>query len=156
MNIWRKLAIIAGGYFVAILVATVVTTFCYLAPMALPDQGQFGSIYGWWSDIPMFLMIGSFYTFLFALPGFVVAVWLGEWLKWKAWTPYSFAGALDAFLAHLLLANFFSASFTEFRPLIVASIIGGFVGGAAYWFAAGRFVAQRRKPKITSPAPSES
>jgi hypothetical protein len=156
MNLWRKLAIFAGGYLVAVAIATLVTTFVYIAPSALPDEGRFGSIYRWWADILPFVMLGSAHTFGFALPGFIAAIALGEKLRWVRWGVYSLAGALDAVLAHIFYAQVVGNNLADVWPLLVASIIGGFVGGAAYWWAAGRFIARRRKPKITSPAQSES
>jgi len=151
------LAIIAAGYLVAVIVATVVTVLIYTTPMALPDQGAIGSIYGWWHEAAPFFSVGSFYTFVFALPGFIAAVAIGERFKWNGWGKYSLAGAIDAVAAHILMEMYFSNGLMDMIPLILASIIGGFAGGAAYWYAAGRFVAARRKTVIaTSPAPSGS
>jgi len=97
------LAIIAAGYLVAVIVATVVTVLIYTTPMALPDQGAIGSIYGWWHEAAPFFSVGSFYTFVFALPGFIAAVAIGERFKWNGWGKYSLAGAIDAVAAHILI-----------------------------------------------------
>jgi len=155
LKLIRTLAMITAGYLVAVAVATVVALMISLTPTALPDQGAMGSIYGWWVDAGMALAFSSGLTFVFALPGFIVAVALAERFSWTNWPKYSLAGALNAIVAHMLMAMYSSGSLTHFYPfgtlklmipLILASIVGGFAGGAAYWYAAGRYVARRRAP----------
>jgi len=153
----RMLAVVSAGYLVAVAVATVVTLLFYLTPMTMLDNGQFGSIYAWWKVFVPAAGIGTVHTFNLGLPGFIAAIVVGERFNWMGWGKYALAGALNAISAHGLMALTMNRDPGELLPLVLASVIGGFAGGAAYWFAAGRFVAARRcPPAVTSPAPSGS
>ncbi len=143
MRSTRALPLAALGYVIAVCVAVVVTEAVMLAPAALPDDGRNGSIFAFLPDLPGVFVVGFFWTFLCALPGFVVAVILGERRSWSHWLSYAAAGTLNVVPSLAIFSGLAGPPFS--MPLmIVGAFIGGFAGGAAYWAGAGRFVARRR------------
>ena len=89
------------------------------------------------------LAIGFTWTFTCALPGFVVAILLGESRQWDHWRDYAVAGLVNAGASLAIFAVVF-ASPLDMPTMVAASFPGGFAGGAAYWFSLGRLVARRR------------
>jgi hypothetical protein len=141
-----KLALIFAGYCVAVAAATVVTVVLMLAPTALPNDGARGSFFRTMTEIaPAMLLIGFFWTFLCALPGFVAAVALGERARWRGWKIYSVAGFFNV-MPSLIAFGALAGSPLEMPGMIAAAFPGGLAGGAAYWLGGGRFVAARRRP----------
>jgi hypothetical protein len=140
-----RIALVAFGYAIAVCVAVVVTEAVMLAPAALTDGGTNGSLLGLLPDLPGMFAIGFFWTFLCALPGFVVAIIIGERRGWSKWRDYPTAGLLNVVPS---LALFWGLAGSPFSMplLIVGALPGGFAGGAAYWMVAGRFIARNRKP----------
>ena len=137
------IALVVAGYLVAVCVAVVVTVALILAPSALPDGGARGSFFALLRELPAFLIIGFVWTVSCALPGFIVAILLGESLRWDRWRDYAIAGLVNAVPSLAVFAIFVGSPF-EMPSMVVASFPGGFAGGAAYWFTAGRLVAGRR------------
>ncbi len=145
MRTLGKIALIAFGYIAAVCVAVVVTEAVMLSPAALPDDGANGSVLGLLPDLPGMFVIGFFWTFLCALPGFVVAIIIGERRGWSRWRDYATVGLLNVIPS---LAFFWGLAGSPFSMplLIVSALPGGFAGGAAYWMVAGRFIARNRRP----------
>ena len=137
------LLLAAAGYPVAVSVAVVVTVGLILAAAAFPDGGAYGSFYALLRDLPAMLAIGFTWTFTCALPGFVVAVLLGESRQWDRWRDYAVAGLVNAGASLAIFAIVFASPF-DMPTMVAASLPGGFAGGAAYWFSLGRLVARRR------------
>lgn len=156
MKLFGKLAIVTGGYLVAVAIAVTAAVFLFVTLSALLDQARPGSVDRWWNDLILFLIFGGAYTLMFAWPGFVVAIMIARASLWTHWRNYAFAGAANAILSHVLLAMFFGSALFEEPLLVLCSVGGGFVGGAAYWWAAGRFLTRQRTNKATSPALSGS
>lgn len=133
-----KLALIVAGYVVAVAVATVVTVALLFVPAVLATGLSDAA------DAPAIVLIGFFWTFVCALPGFVVAVVLGERRAWRHWAAYAFAGLLDVAPAFAVFGGL-TGSLAGMTELALCAVPGGFAGGAAYWAGAGRFVAARRR-----------
>jgi hypothetical protein len=138
-----KAGLSAFGYFMAVCTAVVVTEAIMVAPMALPDGGANGSILALLPDFPGMFIVGFFWTFICALPGFIVAIVLGERWGWSRWTSYAFAGAANALPSLAIFAGLAGSPFAM-PSMVVGAFPGGFAGGGAYWFAAGRTIAGRR------------
>lgn len=141
------LLLVAAGYLAAVIVAVFVTVFLIFGTPFF--QGETGATTPGelLSELPSILAMGFAWTFPCALPGFIVAIALGEKLRWKSWLPYAIAGFVNAAPALAIFATFIG-SISDATGMIVSSFPGGFVGGTAYWFAAGRHVARRRaEPK---------
>jgi len=143
MNVALKIAVIAAGYVVAVIVATIVTVAFVLAPSALPDNGAYGTIYGNLDDLPAMLAVGFIWTFPCALPGFIAAILLGERQGWDGWLAYALAGMANAAPSFAIFAAAIGSPF-ETPMMVVGAFPGGFAGGAVYWFTAGRLVARWR------------
>jgi hypothetical protein len=142
----KRLALIAWGYGIAVAAATIVTVVVMLAPTALPDGGARGSFFQSVAELaPAMLVIGFFWTFGCALPGFVVAMILGERSRWRGWKIYAVAGFFNVMPSLALFAGL-AGSPLEMPGMVVGAFPGGLAGGAAYWAGAGRFVAARRVP----------
>ncbi len=128
---------IAAGYVLAVLVSASLTLALLTALAALPDQGRFGSAYGMMRDFGAIFFMALAVTFLYALPGFVLAMIVAWWRRWHGWTAFALMGMADAVLSHLFTGSFLAK---EFEFAIAFSLIGGAAGGAAFWYAAGRLV----------------
>lgn len=137
------LLLVSAGYLIAVSVAVVVTVGLILAAAALPDGGAYGSFFALMRDLPAMLAIGFAWTISCALPGFVVAIVLGESRLWDRWRDYAVAGVANAGASLAIFAVAFGSPF-DMPSMVAASFPGGFAGGAAYWFSVGRLVARRR------------
>lgn len=141
-----KAALIVAGYFMAVAAATAVTVVLMLAPTALPDSGARGSFFATMTEMaPPMLVTGFFYTFICALPGFLVAMVLGERLRWRGWRVYAVAGFFNV-MPSLVMFGGIVGSPLKMPVMMIAAFPGGLAGGAAYWAGASRFVAARRRP----------
>ncbi|WP_312797900.1 hypothetical protein [Tianweitania sp.] len=134
---------VAVGYFVAVIVAVVVTVFLIIGTPFF--ESEVGVVT--WPDVsrqlPSLVTIGMAWTFPCAFPGFLLAVLLGERLKWNSWRPYAIAGFGNAAPALAIFSVLFGSP-SDLTAMTVSSFPGGFAGGLAYWFASGRYVASRR------------
>jgi hypothetical protein len=138
-----KLLLVATGYVLAVAVATVVTVALLFTPAAM-SSGMLAGVRFAVTDAPAIMFVGFFWTFVCALPGFVVAILLGERLAWRRWHGYAFAGLADVFPSFLVFSAY-AGSLLGMADLFLSALPGGFAGGAAYWAGAGRFVAARRR-----------
>lgn len=145
------LLIVGFGYMVAVCVAVVVTVALVLAPSVLPDAGASGSVLALLRDLPLILVFGFVWTVSCALPGFVVAILLGERGQWDRWRSYALAGLVNAVPSLAIFAAFVGSPF-EMPSMVAAVFPGGFAGGAAYWFSAGWLIARRRAVAATDVA----
>ncbi|MCO5145750.1 MAG: hypothetical protein M9895_06165 [Aquamicrobium sp.] len=143
--------IVGFGYLVAVCAAVVVTVALIFSPFALPDDGANGSLFSLLGDLPFILAVGFFWTVSCALPGFIVAILLGESERWEHWWAYAVAGLANA-VPSLAIFGVFVGSPFEMPSMVMASFPGGFAGGAAYWLSAGRLVARRRAVASTDVA----
>lgn len=134
-----KLALIFAGYVIAAAVATIVTVALLFVPTALSSGLSEAG------DAPAMMLIGFFWTFGCALPGFVVAIALGERRAWRHWLAYAVAGLLNVVPAFAIFGGL-TGSLSGLTELVLCAFPGGFAGGGAYWAGAGRFVAMRRSP----------
>jgi len=149
---WRRIVVglllVCAGYIAAVTAAVIVTVAIMLAPAALPDNGAQGSIFRMLSEmLPAMLVIGFFWTFICALPGFIVAIVVGERLRWNHWRRYACAGFVNAVPALAIYGQLAGSPF-GMPIMVLASFPGGFVGGTVYWFAAGRFAARQDRGRI--------
>jgi hypothetical protein len=76
------------------------------------------------------------------MPGFLIAVWLAHARRWNRWSQFAFAGVADAVFA-LVLTQLYMGE-TLLPNVVLPCFPGGFAGGAAYWHAAGKYLARRR------------
>lgn len=137
-----KIGLVSTGYLVAVAAAVVVTeTIMIGAPMLLSGPGSLTGIGG---DLPGMFIVGFFWTFLCALPGFVVAIIIGERRGWLRWSSYAFAGTANAAPALAIFSGLAGSPF-DMPLMVVGAFVGGFAGGSAYWAGTGRVVARHRK-----------
>lgn len=132
-----KLALIFAGYVVAVAIATIVTVALLFTPAVL-SSGLSDA-----ADTPAIMLVGFFWTFVCALPGFVAAIVLGERHAWRHWLAYAVAGLLNVVPAFAIFGGL-TGSLSGLTELVLCAFPGGFAGGGAYWAGAGRFVAARR------------
>ena len=142
---------VGAGYVVAVSAAVIVTVGLILTPEILRHMAG-GAALSLLRDLPAMLALGFVWTFSCALPGFVVAIVLGERRSWDRWHRYALAGLANAAPSLAIFGLVFGSPF-DAPPMVVASFPGGFAGGAAYWFSTGRLLARRRP---TAPMPSGS
>lgn len=138
-----KLLLIATGYVLAVAVATVVTVALLFAPSAV-SSGTLAGVRFAVTDAPVIVFVAFFWTFFCALPGFIVAIALGERLGWRRWRSYAFAGLADVVPSFLIFGIYGGSLLGMIEPFL-AALPGGFAAGAAYWAGAGRFIAARRR-----------
>ena len=131
LGLARRVLVVAGGYCLAVAVASFVTVAHLMLPSVLPDNGALGSFYGWLRDWPGLLIGGFSITFTAALPGFLCVVFLAAWLRWRNPLLFMAAGGADALLALMLQSAILDGPF-----FIFCCFGGGLSGGYAYWLAA--------------------
>lgn len=113
--------LLGGGYIAAVLTATSVV----IAIMRL------------WSGSDEFFfqlfIMGSAYTFVCALPGFIATVTVARLLALRAWLFFTVAGGLDGLLSLVFFDN------SLLRDTFVFFVLaGGLAGGFVYWLFAYR------------------
>jgi len=156
MPLLARLFLTFAGYVVAVVAATFVTVVIMLAPMALPDGGAQGSIFATLGQVmPAAIVVGLYWTFMCAWPGFIVAIMIGERSRWTGFHIYAIAGFANV-VPSLLIYSGFAGSPFQMPSMVFASFIGGLAGGAAYWWTTGRIIAARRAAAFTAPAPTGS
>jgi hypothetical protein len=142
---WRRVgtvgAVVGVGYLAAVFVATLVViaiTFSFASLFADNNSEPFGDRV---TEFAGFVLAGMVITFLAALPGFLVVVWLSLSRRWSQWWRFTLAGGADAVVA-ITLFNIVSSGGGSIIPvgLILPTLPGGLAGGAVYWLVAGRFV----------------
>lgn len=131
------LLLMALGYALAVMLASAITVFVMFVPTVLPDNGAWGSIYKELKSMPMFLMFGTFYTFMLALPGWLISVIIAERQNEQRKYWFGIAGIATTVVAHGFALLFVGKIFAE-SLTIFGSLIGGFFGGLIYWVIAGK------------------
>ena len=124
------------GYAAAVAVATTVTLMAMGAPTVFPDQGNWGSFYSYWRDLPRLYVFGLSITAIYALPGWLISAIYAEFRNERRKYWYAAAGVVTALLA-LTLAGMAKELRTE-PMMFFGSLAGGFAGGLIYWSLAGR------------------
>jgi hypothetical protein len=131
------------GYALAVLLATTITLMLMGAPTVLPDQGRFGSFYAYWRDFPKMFISGLNMTAIFAFPGWLIAVCAAEIRKEQRKYWFGAAGVVTAIAA--LFMSGLGDALSQLPTLFVGALIGGFLGGLAYWAVIGRRSGDWRK-----------
>lgn len=139
-----RIGLAALGYLVAVTVAVVVTVALMLTSPMIRSTLASGSPPTLAGGLAAAFVVGFFWTFLCALPGFVVAVMVGEGRRWRGWVRYALAGAANVVPSFVIFTALAGSPLT-LPAMMAASFPGGFVGGAAYWLAVGRVIAARRR-----------
>jgi len=137
-RVFSLVGLICLGYIVAVTAATIVTVFFHLLPTVLPDAGRYGSFFAFVSGM---LSIGFFWTFIFAWPGFIVAITLIERSAMHRPLIYSIAGILNVIPSLALFSGFVGSPFAAVG-FVLAALPGGLAGGLAYWLFPGRIRAR--------------
>ena len=141
---WRRVAtvgaVVGAGYLAAVFVATLVTiaiTLSFAGLFAGNNPEPFGDRV---TEFVGFVLAGMTITFLAALPGFLVVVWLSLSRRWSQCWRFTLAGGADAIVA-ITLFNIVSGGGSIIPVgLMLRTLPGGLAGGAVYWLVAGRFV----------------
>lgn len=136
------LGLVILGYFAATIAATVVTVILMFTPSWLTG-GPVGQVAADPDILPGAFFIGFFYTFFCAWPGFIVAILVGERWRFRGWLTFAGLGTLNVVPSLAICTLIFGSPFA-IPAIVIASFPGGFAGGAAYWFTAGRSIAARR------------
>ncbi len=133
------------GYAVACLVAGVATVAFVVTPAdlaALPPDVRPERF----ANAGVLALLAATHSAIFASVFALIAIMIGEWLRIRSWIYYSIVGILIA------IGGFCAVSYFEVagQPTIVnnyalqAFFTAGFLGGFAYWLAAGRRAGGRR------------
>lgn len=128
----KKLLVICVGYLIAVVVAVIITEVIYLTPSAIPDNGKWGSLFKNVNDIGGIFAIGLAYTFVTALPGFVITLIIAKRRQWHDTRYYIMSGVATSLLAHGILAAFFDGKLLQGYLIVLASMPGGAAGGYAF------------------------
>ena len=132
----RSIALIALGYVAAVAVAAMVTVLAMYGWAVADGEGSATSG-------PEFVssgfVIGVFWTFICAGPGFILFVVAAARLRWRGWVPCAAAGAANVIPSLAFFSGLAGSPF-EFPGMVAACFPGGFAGGAAYWLAGGMWI----------------
>ncbi|PZV38689.1 hypothetical protein [Mesorhizobium kowhaii] len=148
---WGRIGYAFFGYLAAVLIAVTATMFAMLLPTVLPDDGAWGSYYATSRSLGDIFPFALMITFLTALPGFLLTLFVARRRGWVGWLPFACAGTLDAILALVIL----NISLVQNRPfetplqILLPCLPGGFAGGFAYWAVVRRSLLS--KEEIVSP-----
>ena len=146
-----RIGLTAVGYLVAVTVAVAVTIAFMLASPMVRGTLAYGSPPSLAGGLAAAFLLGFFWTFLCALPGFVVAVMAGEGRRWRGWVRYALAGMANV-VPSLVIFTVIAGPPLTLPAMVAASFPGGFAGGAAYWLAVGRVIAVRRRARLRDSA----
>ncbi len=130
------------GYAMAVIAATAVTVVLVAVGTLLAGDAETRTMAEFVDDWATLAFIGLIVTAVSALPGFLAALWAAARGPWTGWSQFAFAGSADA-VAAVLLTSLFFWDILMTVWILLACVVGGFVGGAAYWIAAGRFLSTR-------------
>lgn len=132
----------AFGYGAAVVVAAPIAV-CLMEFAGRIDAGS--SMRNFYRDeMAGVIFFGLVIAFVTALPGFVAALGIGRRRDWQSAWPYAAAGGLNGVAAMAILHLVMRFSGMLPWSMILSCIPAGFVGGLAYWLAAGRRLAHRR------------
>jgi hypothetical protein len=123
------------AYLGAVAAATIVTVALIMLWVAASAPGN---VIAMLKTVPMMLLQGAAITAVTAFPGWVLAVALGETYREQLLRFYMAAGVATAFFAHGLLAYSTGSRNDMFLtpdmlPIVLASLVGGLIGGLAHW-----------------------
>jgi hypothetical protein len=141
-------AVVGAGYVAAVFVASLVVlaiTLFFASLFAGNDPELFGNRV---TEFAGLVLVGMIITFLAALPGFVVAVWLSLTRHWTRWWRFALAGGIDSIVAITLFNTFFGGGPVMPIGLVLPTLPGGLAGGLVYWLVAGRFMRRRAAARI--------
>jgi hypothetical protein len=122
---------VISGYLVAVLIASVVV----IAMVGLPTGNE-----RFLFQLFMMFIMGSAYTFVCALPGFVATVLIARAFDLRSWLFFILAGGLDGMVSVLLVDHFLLAvsGVSPGSSLNFFAVVGGLSGGLAYRLIAYR------------------
>ena len=140
----RNIALIVFGYGAAVAVAALVTVLEMYGWAVATGEGSATSGPEFVSSA---FVVGVFWTFICAWPGFVVFVVVAARLRWRGWVSSAAAGAVNV-VPSLALFSGLAGSPWEFPGMVPACFPGGLAGGAAYWLAAGRWISHLRGGRL--------
>lgn len=128
---------ILSGFILACLAAGLTTVLFAFSPVELQNLPP--EIAG---DRLALAMPIATHAAIFAAPFALIAIWLGEWRRWRDWAYYAAAAMAIA------LIGFFAQYSSETEQLgwsilnsnypLVAFLTTGFVAGLVYWLFSGR------------------
>jgi hypothetical protein len=141
MKLIQHLLWVIIGYAVAVLVASLMTVTLVMAFQILPNGGQPGAFHTIVKDAAVLVYVGTLITAVYAFPWWLISVIIAFWKSVTRVRYFTVAGALTAFLAHMLMMTMDGITAPGAIPtfgnntvhIIMASIVGGLVGGWAYW-----------------------
>lgn len=116
---------VVGGYLLSA-VAAAVTAASILSAAQSGSAGSFAVL----------VTIGFFYIAFSGLPGFATAIFVARRFRFRHWAFFTVAGGINAILAWMLMGGMKAVVVMSGDMLLLASLVGGLVGGFAYWFAA--------------------
>lgn len=132
----RNLAYIVLGYIVAVTVASIIVVGMFYLPTGFPNSR---SILNSLQDFVGTILIGMGYTATFALPGFLLTLIFAYKKQKEGKFYFALCGLATAILAHGIAAT----ALTPFPSFVILlSLFGGFFGGLAYRYVAGKKVFQ--------------
>ena len=137
----RNIALIALAYVAAVAVAALVTVLAmYGWAVAAGD----GSATSGPEFVSSAFVVGVFWTFICAWPGFLVFVIVAARLCWRGWVACAAAGTANV-IPSLAFFSVLAGSPFEFPGMVLACFPGGLAGGAAYWLAGGMWISPLRR-----------
>lgn len=125
IHLGRCIAGAALGYLASVVAAAIVSAVC----LCLTDASLL-RMFG-----PLVLLAGS-YAAAAGAPGFLITVFASAALRLRSPVYFVAAGALNAFLALILVRQAVDSGM--FNDLGLACCLGGAAGGLAYWAVARR------------------
>ncbi len=135
-------ALAAFGYGVAVVVSVLVAVYLMELAGRIDAGSSMRNFYR--DEMGGVIFFGLVITSVTALPGFVAALGLGRRRNWQSPLPYAAACGMNGIAAMALLHLIMRFSGMLPWSMILSCIPAGFVGGLAYWLAAGRMLARRR------------
>jgi hypothetical protein len=140
MSLPRHALRLVLAYAGAVLAATAATVALILLWVIVLTPANAG---GMLRGLPAMIAQGALITAVTALPGWVLAVLLSELFAERRRWFFAVSGGVTAVFAHGLLAYSSGSRDTiflgpELQPIVVASLLGGLIGGLAHWRVAGR------------------
>lgn len=140
----RNILLMAFGYGVAVAVAALVTVLAMLVLALASGNGNSSSALEF---VSTGFVVGAFWTFICAFPGFVVVVIIATRRQWRGWMIHAAAGMANVVPSLLIFSGLAGSPF-EFSGMVLSCFPGGFAGGAAYWLAGGVWIATQRVQRL--------
>lgn len=139
-RIARIILLTALGYSVAVAVAALVTV---LAMYGLALASGEGNTSSGLEFVSTGFVVGAFWTFICAFPGFIVFVIIAARRQWRGCLIHAAAGTANVVPSLLIFGGLAGSPF-EFPGMVLSCFPGGFTGGAAFWLAGGAWIAAQR------------